>query len=114
MVINGNFRHFPLIPTPFFPLFFFLPSLTGFGCDLTKRLSEYGAKIYAVSIECMDELEKTHKNVIPVRVDLRDWAGTKKALADALGSEQIDGIVNNAGVGALKSIWELTEDDYQL
>lgn len=79
-----------------------------------KRLDSFGAKIYAVSIECMEDLQKSCKNVIPVRVDLRDWAGTKKALEDAIGSEKVDGIVNNAGVGALKSIYELTEADYQL
>lgn len=87
---------------------------TGFGRNLVERLDEYGAKIYAVSIECMEELEKTCKNVTPIRVDLRDWAGTRKALCAAIGQNKVDGIVNNAGVGALKSIWDLTEDDYEL
>jgi len=86
----------------------------GFGRNLVERLNEYGAIIYAVSIECMEELSKTCQNMIPVRVDLRDWAGTKEALAKAIGDVKIDGIVNNAGVGALKSIYDLTEDDYEL
>lgn len=77
-------------------------------------MDAFGAKVYAVSIECMDDLQKSCKNVVPVRVDLRDWAGTKSALVAALGDDKVDGIVNNAGVGALKSIWELTEDDYEL
>lgn len=86
----------------------------GFGCNLVKRLDSFGAKIFAVSIECMDDLRESCKNVVPVRVDLRDWAGTKKALITALGDDKVDGIVNNAGVGALKSILDLTEDDYEL
>lgn len=81
---------------------------------MVERLDSFGAKIYAVSIECMAELQQSCKNVIPVQVDLRSWAGTKKALEDALGSEKIDGLVNNAGVGGLKSIYELTEADYEL
>lgn len=81
---------------------------------MVERLSEYGATIYAVSIECMEELSKTCKNIFPIQVDLRDWAGTKEALIKMIGDEKIDGIVNNAGVGALKSIYDLTEDDYEL
>lgn len=81
---------------------------------MVERLDAYGAKVYAISIECMEELEKTCKNVVAIRVDLRDWAGTKKALSNALGVQRVDGIVNNAGVGALKSIYDLSEADYEL
>lgn len=47
-----------------------------------------------------------------LQLDLSDWSKTRGELTKMLENVEIDGLVNNAGVGASKSVFDLTEEDF--
>lgn len=89
-------------------------SFEGIGRDVCERLTELGATVYAISrsLKPLQELKKSHPNVFILQMDLSDWSKTRTELANVIKDIKIDGLVNNAGVGASKSVFDLTEEDF--
>lgn len=83
----------------------------GIGREILERLHSYGATVYALSLEPMDDL-KTYPNVITVSLDLSNWSEARKKLTDVLKNVELDGLVNNAGITICKPFEQLTEQDY--
>lgn len=77
-------------------------------------MTELGATVYAISrsLKPLEELKKSHPNVFILQLDLSDWSKTRTELAKVIKDIKIDGLVNNAGVGASKSVFDLTEEDF--
>lgn len=81
---------------------------------MCKRLSAYGANVYALSrsVEPLKALKAECPNINVVPVDLSKWNETRTVLNSILEGKIIDGLVNNAGVAATKPFSQLTEKDF--
>lgn len=86
----------------------------GIGRDLCERLDALGAIVYAVSrsAEPLLELKSTHPRVKTIQLDVSDWDNTKIQLQKHLNGVKIDGLVNNAAISVSKTVYELTEKDF--
>nr|CAH7744495.1 unnamed protein product [Callosobruchus chinensis] len=84
--------------------------LSGIGKDIAIQLSKCGAKVVAVgrSKELLIALKKEMPAIETIELDVSDWKATEKILRNA---GPIDLLVNNAGVGMIKSLTTVTEDD---
>nr|CAH7753736.1 unnamed protein product [Callosobruchus chinensis] len=84
--------------------------LSGIGKDIAIQLSKCGAKVVAVgrSKELLIALKKEMPAIETIELDVSDWEATEKILRNA---GPIDLLVNNAGVGMIKSLTTVTEDD---
>ncbi|XP_072397521.1 L-xylulose reductase-like [Diabrotica undecimpunctata] len=82
----------------------------GIGRDIAIQLSKCGAEVIAVGRNKNDllTLQKEVPRIVPLELDITDWKQTEKALKN-IG--QIDLLVNNAGMGWLKSMMDITEED---
>ncbi|CAG9839723.1 unnamed protein product [Diabrotica balteata] len=82
----------------------------GIGRDIAIQLSKCGAEVIAVGRNKNDlmTLQKEVPRILPLELDITDWKQTEKALQN-IG--QIDLLVNNAGMGWLKSMMDITEED---
>ncbi|VEN50191.1 unnamed protein product [Callosobruchus maculatus] len=82
----------------------------GIGKDIAIQLAICGAKVVAVgrSKELLIALKKETPAIETIELDISDWKATEKALRNA---GPIDLLVNNAGVGMIKSLATVTEDD---
>ncbi|XP_019867632.1 L-xylulose reductase [Aethina tumida] len=82
----------------------------GIGRDIAIKLSQCGAKVVAVgrSKECLDKLKKDDPRIEVVLLDITNWNKTSQVLEN-IGP--IDLLVNNAGLGWLKPMTEIIEED---
>ncbi|KAJ8948440.1 hypothetical protein NQ318_007963 [Aromia moschata] len=82
----------------------------GIGRDIAVQLSKCGAKVVAIgrSKELLDALKQEVPSIETVELDISDWNRTEKVLS---GIGPIDMLVNNAGMGWLKSMMDITESD---
>lgn len=81
---------------------------------MCERLDDLGAIVYAISRspQHLTTLKQARPNIKTLALDLSDWTNTKTELTTFLATVQIDGLVNNAGLGSGKSVYELTEQDF--
>ncbi|XP_067142739.1 L-xylulose reductase-like [Centruroides vittatus] len=81
----------------------------GIGREITKRLVECGAKVFALgkTQSNLNNLQQDIPSVIPVCVDISDWNKTKTAVEN-IGV--IDLLVNNAGIYEEILFGEITEE----
>ncbi|VEN61967.1 unnamed protein product [Callosobruchus maculatus] len=82
----------------------------GIGKDIATQLSKCGAKVVAVgrTKQLLGELKKELPSIEIVELDIADWKQTENVLKN-IGP--IDLLVNNAGMGWLKSLLDATEED---
>ncbi|XP_019865188.1 L-xylulose reductase-like [Aethina tumida] len=82
----------------------------GIGRDIAIKLAQCGAKVVAVgrSKEALDKLKKHDPKIEIVILDITDWNKTSQVLEN-IGP--VDLLVNNAGLGWVKPITEIIEDD---
>ncbi|KAJ8973468.1 hypothetical protein NQ317_013462 [Molorchus minor] len=82
----------------------------GIGYDIATQLAKCGAQVIAVgrTKHLLDELTRKFPSIETVALDITDWEETEKVLGK-IG--HIDLLVNNAGMGWLKSMMEITEKD---
>ncbi|MBM7061021.1 SDR family NAD(P)-dependent oxidoreductase [Pseudomonas sp. UL073] len=88
---------------------------SGIGKGIAQRLVAHGAHVVIADIE-ESSLQKTAREIgaHPVRTDVSDSASVQ-ALADATIKEfgRVDIVFNNAGVGPMASISDMTLDDWR-
>ncbi|XP_070581193.1 L-xylulose reductase-like [Ptychodera flava] len=84
----------------------------GIGRDVAKMLAKCGATTYALSRtqSHLDTLKQEVPDIRTVAVDLSDWDETQKAV-ESIGP--VDLLVNNAGIGILQSILDVTKDAFE-
>ncbi|KAG5864241.1 hypothetical protein JTB14_010331 [Gonioctena quinquepunctata] len=82
----------------------------GIGRDIAIQLSKCGAKVVAIgrSKELLGSLKNEAPSIDTLQLDISNWNETEKALKN-IGP--IDLLVNNAGMGWLKSMLDITEED---
>lgn len=82
--------------------------IEGIGYEITKRLVECGAEVFAIgkTQSNLDNLKSKVPSIIPVCVDISNWNETKKAI-DNIGI--IDLLVNNAGIYEEVTFSKITE-----
>lgn len=82
----------------------------GVGYELTRKLLKLEHYVYAVSrsVNNLEKLAKTHHNLIVVKLDI-----TKEltSLLEAIGSKNIDHVINNAGYLVNKPLDELSDNE---
>lgn len=81
---------------------------------MCERLDELGARVYAISRtpRHLDSLKAARPKITTLALDLSNWTTTKVELTKFLAGVQVDGLVNNAGLGSGKSVYDLTEKDF--
>ncbi|KAF2904624.1 hypothetical protein ILUMI_01562 [Ignelater luminosus] len=81
----------------------------GIGREIAKQLAKYGAKVIALgrSVPLLESLKNESPTIETIAVDLSDWNATKTALKDI---NNIDYLVNNAGLAILEPLLQVTED----
>lgn len=89
-------------------------AIAGIGRELTEKLYDLGATVYAISRSPapLEELKIKCPKVKTVTCDLGDWNATRTVLAEFLKDVRIDGLVNNAGIAIIKPFEEFTEQDF--
>ncbi|CAH1154676.1 unnamed protein product [Phaedon cochleariae] len=82
----------------------------GIGRDIALQLSKCGAKVIAVgrTKDQLDSLKKEDPNIETIQLDIANWSKTEGVLKNC---GPIDLLVNNAGMGWLKSMMDITEED---
>nr|CAI5822814.1 unnamed protein product [Callosobruchus analis] len=82
----------------------------GYGKDIAIQLSKCGAKVVVVgrTKQLLGELKKELPDIETVELDIANWKQTENVLKK-IGP--IDLLVNNAGMGWLKSLLDATEED---
>lgn len=82
----------------------------GIGKDIAVQLAKCGAAVIAIgrSEQDLAKLKQEVPAIQTVKLDISDWKKTEEVVSK-LGP--IDLLVNNAGMGWLKPIEEITEDD---
>lgn len=81
----------------------------GIGRAIAIKLAELGATVIGISktAEPLDTLRQQAPNIETLCVDVADWESTKAAVEN-IGS--VDLLVNNAGIGVLQSVGQITEE----
>ncbi|XP_022192333.2 L-xylulose reductase isoform X2 [Nilaparvata lugens] len=83
----------------------------GIGFGIAKRLSQYGAKVIALS-RTEDDLKKLKQEapgVETVCIDISDWTTTREAISKL---PAIDCLVNNAGIAICAPFLEASPEDF--
>ncbi|KAL3890721.1 hypothetical protein ACJMK2_003001 [Sinanodonta woodiana] len=82
----------------------------GIGRGTAEALHEHGAKVIALDIiqENLQNLKEKYPEITTVHNDLGNWRATKEVIE---GLPTVDCLVNNAGVGRLGSIVDVSEED---
>ncbi|XP_055613869.1 L-xylulose reductase [Uranotaenia lowii] len=83
----------------------------GIGNELCKTLHGMGAFVVAVSRSPgpLEALKQECPSIQIIQVDLGNWDGARKALAQI---DHVDGLVNNAGIAIIKPYDQLSEKDF--
>ncbi|XP_074605520.1 L-xylulose reductase-like [Brevipalpus obovatus] len=84
----------------------------GIGRDLVKRLHKHGAHVIAISRnnDHLITLANECPGIETISVDLQDWDKTKEVL---MKLDPVDLLVNNAAVGQLCPIGEVTKEEVE-
>ncbi|XP_018564017.1 L-xylulose reductase [Anoplophora glabripennis] len=82
----------------------------GIGRDIAIQLSKCGAKVIAVgrSADLLDKLKQEYPLIKVLELDISDWKKTEQVLSK-IGP--VDLLVNNAGMGWVKSMTDIVEND---
>lgn len=83
---------------------------SGIGLATANALAEQGAKValLARSTETLEELSTQLTDSLPVTVDMTDFEGVRKAIADVYQHfGRLDGLINNAGRSYAASVEEI-------
>jgi len=92
---------------------------SGIGKAITKTYLDHGAKVVIVDVdeeelqETARELTKFKEKVLLVKGDITKVGNVKKAVNETVKKwKKIDVLVNNAGVGTISSLIEMTEEEW--
>ena len=89
----------------------------GFGLDIAVRFLDSGAKVIIWDID-QDLLLKTHAeinnpNLSYNRVDVSDFQNVEKTVNEIIKSNDIDILINNAGItGSTSTLWDYNVDEW--
>ncbi|XP_037045543.1 L-xylulose reductase-like [Bradysia coprophila] len=86
----------------------------GIGRDVCERLYDMGADVFAISrsLQPLLELQKGRPKISILQLDLSNWSSSRDGVTKFLKNIKVDGLVNNAGLGGSKSIYDLDESDF--
>lgn len=99
------------------PVWFITGCSSGFGKSLSKALSQQGIRLVATARETksLDYLSDNDDNVLCLRLDITDRKSIDDAVQAAMNRfGQIDVIVNNAGIGVVGPVEDVTEEQTRL
>ncbi len=87
----------------------------GIGMGIAKVLTDAGARVYSLSRGERSEDEVISGDMIDVKVDLTDYAATKRVLRDIADREgHLDFLVNNAGITYKERAEQFPEEKYRM
>ena len=92
---------------------------SGIGKAIVKTYLDHGAKVAIVDVdeetlqETEEELTKSKEKILLVKADITKVEDVKKAVDETVKKwKKIDVLVNNAGVGTISSLIEMTEEEW--
>ena len=92
---------------------------SGIGKAIVKTYLDHGAKVAIVDVdeetlqETEEELTKSKEKILLVKADITKVKDVKKAVDETVKKwKKIDVLVNNAGVGTISSLIEMTEEEW--
>ena len=94
-------------------------SSTGIGYHTSKKLIENGYRVFGSVRNDSDAIKVSNElgsNFIPLLFDVTDEKAVKnsvKKVDDLLDGQKLSGLVNNAGIGVLGAIQNLTSDEFK-
>jgi NAD(P)-dependent dehydrogenase (short-subunit alcohol dehydrogenase family) len=87
----------------------------GIGMGIAKVLTDAGARVYGISRSGCSQADEVSGAVIEVKVDLTDYAATKRAIREIADREgHLDFLVNNAGISYKERAERFPEERYQM
>lgn len=92
---------------------------SGIGNAIAKTYLEHGAKVLILDVneeglqETRKELAKFKRKILLVKGDVTKFKDIRKAIHEAIRNwNRIDVLVNNAGVGTISSLIEMSEEEW--
>ena len=83
---------------------------SGIGLEVARKLNEQGAKVFGFDLRAGDLQEVATF----IECDISNPESVKKALADFTSqSKTLDILINNAGIGAIGTVEQATEEEWQ-